>query len=597
MPHVQGSAGESEAGKLERLRHRAKTDLMWLANEVLGYDFQENPHRGLFNCYLQPDVDNCRCGHRIDAHALGGKCPGDIDKPCDCEKAQQKPLTELDKDKKRRLILWPRGHFKTSAAAAFAVQMILNYPDIRIMIMAGDLAESKVRLEEIKSYFENWGKDGKLQRLFPEFCSKVKGQKIGNSRKFISPARVRKGLRQPTLQVFSPKVLKTGTHFDMALIDDLVNELNSNTPAQLQKSIADYKAIVPVIDPEGYILVSGTRYDFSDAYGYILRKIAEENLAGWLVSIRVARKMRCATKGCNHANIEHLDGGGTCSSAGCKCDKFAPTGEWEILFPQVRCERGELIGFTAESLEKIKVELGPRMFGCQYENNPLVVEEVKFSRELLQSKVRHASKIPQRGVVVIQIDIATGQEERHDDMVIMVSRVRNGRHHLIDCVSGHIAEDRQPVVICDLILKYAPRVIYVEKKTGAGYLEVLIRIEAQRRGLRMLPQIELVKADNTKGAKDIRIGPILGYLTQDRVWFLLGMPNLEKLFQQLMLWPRAQLHDDHADCLGLLLQAPTGFDYEPLPEDPVPSWMREPKEQQEAPEHTGLPFGMLGHAA
>src|SRR5947209_5838621 len=106
--------------KLERLRLRAKTDLMWLANEVLGYDFQEVPHRGLFNCYLKKDPE------------------------------QKKTLPELDKVKKRRLILWPRGHFKTSAAAVEAVQLILNFPDIRIMILAGDLKESKKRLEEIK---------------------------------------------------------------------------------------------------------------------------------------------------------------------------------------------------------------------------------------------------------------------------------------------------------------------------------------------------------------------------------------------------------------------------------------------------------------
>lgn len=565
---------------------------MWLATEVLGYDFQENPHRGLFNCYLTKDPDGCRCGHKLDGHWLNGKC-----RECDCEKAQQKSLTELDKQKKRRLILWPRGHFKTSAMAVEAIQLILNFPDIRIMILAGDLKESKKRLEEIKGHFENWGKDSKLQKLFPEFCSPVRFKRLGNSRDFISPARVRKNLREPTLTVFSPKVLKTGTHFDVALVDDLVNELNSKKAEGLQKSIDDYKSLVPVIDPEGYIYVSGTRYDFSDAYGYIQEQIAKENLQNWIVSVRVAWLTRCTTKDCKHSNLQHLDGGGNCSAKDCKCKKFESNGEYEILFPQVRTEDGRTIGFTAEILHNIRKELQARDFGCQYENNPLSADEVKFSRELLLSKVRHASKIPQRGPVVLQIDIATSQKKTADDMVIMASRVKNGRHNLIDCVAGHIPEDRQPVVICDLIQRYAPRAIYIEKKTGAGYLEVLIRMEAQRRGLRMLPQIVLITADNTKGAKELRIGAILGYLTLDRIWFMLGLPQMEKLFQQLQLFPRAQLHDDLADCLGLLLQAPTGFDYEPLPQDPIPSWMRQQEQQQDAPEHTGLPFGMLGRAA
>lgn len=588
---------EDEKAKLERLRHRAKTDLMWLATEVLGYDFQENPHRGLFNCYLVKDQDNCRCGHRLDAHGFHGACPGDDEHACECLKPEKKNLTELDPKIKRRLILWPRGHFKTSAMAVEAVQLILNFPDIRIMILAGDLKESRVRLEEIKGHFENWGKDGKLKKLFPEFCSPVQGRRLGNSRKFVSPARKTKNLRQGTLEVFSPKVLKTGTHFDVALIDDLVNELNSKKPEGLLKAIDDYKAVIPVIDPEGYIYVSGTRYDYSDCYGYIQEIIATDKLNNWMVSTRVARKMRCQVKGCDHSNIQHMDGKGRCAAPDCKCAKFDPCGDWDILFPRVRTEAGKTIGFTAEVLDNILKEIGARDFGCQYENNPLSQDEIRFSRELLMSKVRHHSKVPTRGTVVFQIDIATGQEKRHDDMVIMVSRIKNGRHHLIDCVGGHFLEDQQPVIICNLIQKYAPRAIFIEKKTGAGYLQVLIKLEAQRRGLRMLPTIELMKADNTDGAKEMRIGAILGYLTQDRVLFKHGMPHLEKLFDQLQLFPRAQLHDDYADCLGALLQAPTGFENDPLPEDPVPYWMREPQKQQEAPEHTGLPFGLIGFAA
>lgn len=596
------AATESDDAKLKRLRHRAKTDLMWLANEVLGYDFQENPHAGLFKCFLKKEPDVCRCNHHRDQHNCTTKKGSCSESGCGCTEFQQKTLNELDPVTKRRLILWPRGHFKTSAAAVEMVQLILNYPDIRIMILAGDLAEAKVRLEEVKGLFENWGvpcgeddKDGKLHKLFPEFCSPIKGEKMGNSRRFVTPARINKTLRQGTLQVFSPKVLKTGTHFDVAMVDDLVNELNSLKPEQLLKSIKQYKAILPVIDPEGYVYVSGTRYDFSDAYGYIQETIKTEGLKHWLVSVRVASKTRCSVKDCDHANFQHLDGNGQCGIEGCKCRKFESNGIVEVLFPQVRTRSGKLVGFTPETLEKLRQELGPRDYGCQYENNPLVQEDQKFTRELLYSKVKPLTVIPTRGPVVIQIDIATGQEERHDDMVIMSSRIKNGRHHLIDIEAGHIPEDRQPVVICDLIVKYAPRVIFIEKKTGAGYLETLIRMEAMRRKLRILPQIILVTPDNSKGAKHRRIGAILGYLTQDRVWFAYGMRNLEKLIQQLLIFPRSLLHDDLADTLGALLKSPTGFEYDPLPEDPIPAWLREPKQDQEnGPDRGGLPFGLVG---
>jgi hypothetical protein len=554
------------------IRRRAKIDHLWLANEILGYDFQENPHRALFNSFLKKDPEQKKTLPELDCdHLVHGTMVAGI---------------------KRRLTLWQRGAFKTSGIAVEACQLILNFPDIRIMILAGDLKESKKRLDEIKGHFENWGVDGKLQKLFPEFCSKVQGRKMGNAREFISPARKRKNLREPTLAVFSPKVLKTGTHFDVILIDDLVNELTCKTPQALQKSIDDYKSIVPVLEPEGYIYVTGTRYSFSDAYGYIQEQIQKEGMKNWLVSLRTCWITRCKVPGCDHADIRHLDGGGECGVPGCMCAKFESNGVQEVLFPQAKTRDGRTVGFTPEILENLRKELGPESFGCQYENNPLVSSQQKFTRELLYSKVRPKNQIPQRGPVVIQVDIAVSQSPGADDMVILVSRIRNGRHHIIDIVSGHIPEDQQPKVLCDLMLKYGPRAVFIEKKTGAQYLERLIIIEAQARKMRHLPVV-LVNADNSNNAKERRIGALLGYITADRVWFQYGLPNWDKLETQLLLWPKNQRRDDHADCLGLLLQSPTGFEYEAVPTDPVPCWLREQKQDMEA-EHSGLPFGMIG---
>src|SRR5579863_652859 len=64
-------------------RYRALTDHLYLAVEVLEMDFQETPHRWLFAKFLK-------------------KNPG-------------VPLYDLDLTKKKRLILWSRGTFKTSS--------------------------------------------------------------------------------------------------------------------------------------------------------------------------------------------------------------------------------------------------------------------------------------------------------------------------------------------------------------------------------------------------------------------------------------------------------------------------------------------------
>lgn len=558
--------------KLARLQLRAKTDYLWLADEVLGYDFQVNPHRGLFNCFLQFDPE------------------------------QKKTLPELDPEIKRRLILWHRGIFKTSSAAVLAIALILNFPDIRILIQRGNIPESKKLLEEIKGQFENWGADdvevgeGKLHKLFPEFCSPVKGRKMGNSMRFVSPARRRKNLREPTLAVASPKTIKTGTHYDVIIIDDLVNDLNSKKPEQLQASINDYKAVVPVLAPDGYIFVFGTPYSFDDAYGWIEQQIKSEGLANWAVHKRTCWVTRCKKPTCDHTDVWHLDGGGPCNVEGCDCDGFESNGVREVLFPQFKTRDGRTEGFTAERLEAIRKEITDAYFACQYECNPLGAGQQKFTRPMIEAHLLPMARIPQRGPTVMQVDIAESESQTADDMVIYVSRIAGGRHHLIDCVSGHIPVEAQPVHICNLLLRYGPRAIFVEKKTGARYLERLVILEARARKIQHLP-IVLVDADNTLGAKNARIGGLLGYYSQDRIKMWNGLPNLEKLIQQLLLWPKSQRRDDHADCLGLLLQSPTGFENMPLPPPQLPFWLRQASreaEQDLGERDSGLPFGING---
>ena len=77
-------------------RARAKTDKLFLATEVLGYDFQEDVHQELFDQFIQYD----------------DKLPW----------AQQSHIA-------KRMILWPRGHFKSTAVVVEIIQIILNFPD------------------------------------------------------------------------------------------------------------------------------------------------------------------------------------------------------------------------------------------------------------------------------------------------------------------------------------------------------------------------------------------------------------------------------------------------------------------------------------
>src|SRR5882762_6911765 len=82
--------------ELAKLRYRARTDLYWLAKDILGMDaLNERVHRPICETFVQ-------------------KKPG-------------KPLWEQS-EIKERLILAPRGHFKTSLDEADIIQWILLDP-------------------------------------------------------------------------------------------------------------------------------------------------------------------------------------------------------------------------------------------------------------------------------------------------------------------------------------------------------------------------------------------------------------------------------------------------------------------------------------
>ena len=68
---------------------------MYLGSVVLGMDFQEIPHRHLFSHFLSKDP------------------------------YERTPIYDISLVVKKRMILWPRGTFKTSAIIVEIVQLIL----------------------------------------------------------------------------------------------------------------------------------------------------------------------------------------------------------------------------------------------------------------------------------------------------------------------------------------------------------------------------------------------------------------------------------------------------------------------------------------
>ena len=535
---------------------------------ILGMDFQADPHIRLFSQFVQN-----RPGEGL-------------------------VLSDLETKIKKTMILWSRGLFKTSAVRVDVIQTILNYPNVRICFLTGGDQLAKRQASAIKKYFEKPSKRFKF--LFPEFCLKsvrnkrIKDEndpkawsdelcKLGNAHEFTVPCRTNDTFAEPTFAISTAKSVKAGSHFDKIYIDDLVNEQNYRSVKALEKCYQDYLDICPLLEPTGFIVMTGTRYSFGDTYERIQESAKEEErLIGrtiWKFSIRDCWSEGC--KNCGHSSVYHdyevniLQP--PCMLPGCGCPGFQSSGSKGVLFPQTRTVDGRSIGHTIEFLEGERVRLGDEFFANQYENKPIATGAQTFTETLIGAQTIHDfEKIPpyNSSMTFAVADLAYVGQAGRDQSVIFICRLFQGRIYLFDCVFGNWDSGQVAANVVNVLLRHRPAVIYIEKFNGWDAYDKLIAAEGATRNVLKVP-IQWEKGSQAPNAKIVRIGLVKGVLVSQRFWIFAGMPGYAKLVQQLTKWPKLGRHDDFADCAGMIVEAPTNFQTEapPAPESPS-NWLR-----------------------
>ena len=529
--------------------HRGEEDKL---QPMMGMDFQTNPHEKLFQQFVQN-----RPGEGL-------------------------VLSDLEKLTKKMMILWPRGVFKTSAVVVDVIQTILNYPNVRICFLTGGDQLAKRQLGRIKKFFEN--PTPRFKFLFPEFCLKsVRNRKIqddadprawsdvpckmGTKHEFTVPCRTNDTFAEPTFAISTAKSVKAGAHFDKIYIDDLVNETNYRSVPALEKCYQDYIDICPLLEPTGFMVLTGTRYSFGDTYERI-QELAkkEERETGrtiWKFSIRDCWSMGC--QNCEHTDVYHNYDVNIlqppCSVPGCACPGFQPNGTKGVLFPETRTLDGRSIGHTLEWLEGEKLRVGEEFFANQYENKPIATGAQTFSETLIGAQTLHElNQVPayNQSFTFIVGDLAyVGQPDR-DNSVLYACRLFQGQIFVFDCDFGTWDSGQVADHTVDFLLKHRPNVLYYEKFNGWDAYNTVITAHAATRGVTNVP-IQWEKGSQAKSAKMIRIGTIKAPLSARRLWLYAGMRGYLQLVQQLVKWPKLGRHDDFADTLGMVVAAPTGY--------------------------------------
>jgi hypothetical protein len=167
----------------------------------------------------------------------------------------------LENDVKRKLICVPRGCLKSSLGCiAYPIWLLLNNPNLRILIDSEVYTNSKNFLREIKAHLIS----SKFKTLFGEFESNT-----WNEAEIIIKQRTMPR-KEASITVSGIGATKVGQHYDVIIGDDYNSPNNTNTPDNAQKVIDHYKYNTSILEPEGIYVVIGTRYAETDLIGHIL---------------------------------------------------------------------------------------------------------------------------------------------------------------------------------------------------------------------------------------------------------------------------------------------------------------------------------------
>lgn len=178
----------------------------------------------------------------------------------DCIKA-------LEGDAKRKLVVMPRGAFKSSlGSVAYPIWRLLKDPDLTILLDSELYTNSKNLLREIKGHLAS--------SRFTSIFGQVEGSKWDEG-EIIFSTRTR-NRKEASITVGGIGTTKVGQHYDLIIGDDYNSAQNSDSPEKCQKVIDHFKYNLNILNPGGEYLLIGTRYAELDVIGFLLSTVLDE---------------------------------------------------------------------------------------------------------------------------------------------------------------------------------------------------------------------------------------------------------------------------------------------------------------------------------
>lgn len=263
--------------------------------------------------------------------------------------------------KSHQLTLLPRDHQKSRMVAFRVVWEITRRPDIRVLYISSTSNLAEKQLKFMKDLLSS----EVYRRYWPEMINIEEGKREKWTASEISvdhPKRKEEGVRDPTIFTGGLTTSLTGTHCDIAVLDDVVVYENAVSVEGREKVRSQYSLISSIEGAEAMEWVVGTRYHPNDLYSE-MAKMDEDiyDSEGSIVGSNPIYEIY-------ERQVE---------SAG--------DGTGEFLWPRQLRSDGKWFGFDQQILAKKRGQyLDKTQFRAQYYNNPTDPNDTRISRDKFQ---------------------------------------------------------------------------------------------------------------------------------------------------------------------------------------------------------------------
>lgn len=465
-----------------------------------------------------------------------------------------------------KLLLVPRGCWKTSIASiAYPLWMVLranflfDNPTYRVMIDSATVRLSKLVINTIRNYVKNLPT---LTALFGPLYDRKGDSMDGLSLAFRVNAAT--GIKEPNFLASGVGAEKTGLHFELIVMDDVVTKENIYTVNGREKVWDHYRMMQGIIEStkndgqETLLLLVGTRYHDDDLYGRIIkddRKAVEEG-------------------------SEPL---------------FSP-----MIRKAVDTETGEL--YYPDKLDHAALEQKKRqmksLFWAQYMNDPNQ-ETAPFKKEWLRWK--SWAEFPKLDRVRLTVDPAFKEDETdHGDYSCLVVAGWD-RWHQLWVLDVAMADNMTPGDFLEeftrMIVKWPVESAIIEAEHQES-MRILLQREMLTKGLNVPIRWEKVPRSYGKLTRWLELQP---YAERGGVRIAKEIPSVIQI-EICDQWERAPVatHDDFMDALSLQtlnlpieIQEGLARKINPSDEDPGKTVDEMREEKREVSRASGWYFGTL----